>query len=264
MLFAYYPKFYGQVFSVFNITAETCTVTEMDETHIITGGAWSKDESRLAVTTSDPAVHVYIVPANGYPVLEQRIGWGLCHSAAWNADGSGMAVTKWDGAIEIWEDIAAGVGDLRVILDGTDNAPVVTSVAYSADGLSVVAGLVNGQVQLKYIAGAPDKSLRLRGHTTPIRYAVSGISLLSGNRNLVASGSTEGIINVWDGDAAVNSGLVDLKVRADSFAGCLANTCLSWPLTRCAGAHFVGEARQPQRVKHSHRFDYTCLTIGMI
>ncbi|MEV4568575.1 hypothetical protein AB0K12_32810 [Nonomuraea sp. NPDC049419] len=153
------------------------------------GVAFSRDGTRLAVSSADGLVRVWPWRGDGLPaeppvVLRGHRGEAL--GPAFSPDGGRLAVPGTDGTIRIW-DLSGKTG--RITLTGHDGP--VWNVAFSPDGRTLASAGRDATIRLWGLR-RPDRPRVLRGHTAAIKNVVFGPE-----GRLLASVSTDGTVRVW-------------------------------------------------------------------
>ncbi len=139
----------------------------------------------VAVGTALPEGPAGLSPDNADQIIElARWGRGIIEDIAYSPDGKAIALASASGIVLIGSD------SLKELSSIESESPA-TSLAFSADGALIAAGLEDGKVAL-WDVNTRELLRSLSGPAKPI----SSVSFSPDGR-LLAGGSTDGTANVW-------------------------------------------------------------------
>jgi WD40 repeat protein len=182
---------------------------------LITGGAFSRDGSRLAVAASEmlqkeggliPAptteIHVWDLttpqPVETFVSAHDAPARGLDFSP----DGRQLAIAALDGKVRLW-DLATG----RDVFPARQTSTGLTSVAFSPDGRRLAATGLDSLVRL-WDAHTGHDLLVLRGFGPPGtgHYTFTARVAFSPDGRFLAANTWDAMVNIWDAGKRLTSG----------------------------------------------------------
>jgi WD40 repeat protein len=166
--------------------------------------AFSADGARLASAASNGEIKIWNA-SDGRAAHTLGGHTALVRALAFSPDGHTLASAGYDRSARLWN---ADGGQMLRTLNG---AGAFSSIAFSRDGLTLLAGNMRGEITY-WDAATGQESRRAGAHTD----AVNALSFSRDGRWLV-SGSEDGSARVWTGDrrGELLATLVSLRESAD-------------------------------------------------
>jgi WD40 repeat protein len=160
--------------------------------------AWSPDGGKLASASGFADGIIKVWDATTGAELATLTGHThYLQSLAWSPDGSKLASASSDQTVRIWN-IATGANQSTI----TNQNSLGTQVVWSSDGYWVASGFENDGAVGVWDAATGESKYTLTGHTDAVgSLAWRGCNTIFGGLCLLASGSDDGTIQLWDVNA---------------------------------------------------------------
>ena len=147
--------------------------------NLVVSVAFSSDGKRIAAGSHDNTISVWGVDGTRWKTL---IGHGDCVKSVKFLPNNGKQLVScgWDHTVRFWDlDSASASGP---IIQGHSN--MVTSVAFSPDGKSIVSGSGDSEVRLWGVDGSAGRVLRgHEGRVTCVAFSPDGCRIVSGGND---------------------------------------------------------------------------------